>query len=75
MIAMANRKLAETMVAMVPPLCPNASKSASVLAASATVVAAISTMAEWPIANHRPTAMGRWPSCISLRVTLSMAAM
>jgi hypothetical protein len=30
-----------------------------VLAASATVVAAISTMAEWPIANHRPTAIGR----------------
>jgi hypothetical protein len=33
---MANRKLAETMVAIVPPLCPNASKSDRVLAASAT---------------------------------------
>ena len=30
---------------------------------------------EWPNENKNPTAKGRFPSCISLRVVLSMAAM
>ena len=33
------------------------------------------TMVEWPSEKNKPTATGRLPSCISLRVTLSMAAM
>lgn len=32
------------------------------------------TTTEWPIAKKKPTLTGRLPSCISLRVTLSMAA-
>ena len=42
--------------------------------ASATAPAPKATTAECPIANQKPTATGRWPSCISLRVTLPMAA-
>ena len=33
------------------------------------------TTDEWPRLNQKPTLMGRWPSLISLRVALSMAAM
>ena len=29
----------------------------------------------WPRLNQNPTLSGRWPSVISLRVVLSMAAM
>ena len=32
-------------------------------------------MVEWPSENQKPTETGRWPSAISLRVVLSMAAM
>ena len=45
------------------------------VAASATAAAATTTTVEWPRANQKPTETGRWPACISLRVTLSMAAM
>ncbi len=37
--------------------------------------ASTTTTAEWPMANQKPTEMGRLPSAISLRVVLSMAAM
>ena len=33
------------------------------------------TIVEWPSEKNKPTATGRFPSCISLRVTLSMAEM
>lgn len=33
------------------------------------------TMLEWPSENQKPTDSGRLPSCISLRVVLSIAAM
>jgi hypothetical protein len=33
------------------------------------------TTDEWPRLNQKPTLIGRWPSAISLRVVLSMAAM
>jgi hypothetical protein len=47
---------------------------------SATEVRAIATdkpktMVEWPREKKKPTATGRLPCCISLRVTLSIAAM
>ena len=33
------------------------------------------TIVEWPSEKKSPTPTGRWPSCISLRVVLSIAAM
>ena len=33
------------------------------------------TIVEWPRAKKKPTLSGRLPSCISLRVVLSIAAM
>jgi len=51
------------------PNCDNA------LAVSAMLTEAMAMIVEWPIANQKPTATGRLPSCISLRVTLSIAAM
>ena len=33
------------------------------------------TIVEWPREKKKPTRAGRWPSCMSLRVTLSMAEM
>ena len=33
------------------------------------------TIVEWPRENQKPTDIGRWPSAISLRVVLSIAAM
>ena len=41
----------------------------------ASRAAATTTTVEWPSANQQPTPTGFWPSAISLRVTLSMAAM
>ena len=32
------------------------------------------TTAEWPSEKKKPTPTGRWPCCMSLRVTLSIAA-
>ncbi len=74
--AIRNRKATDTPV----PISPPTSFMASNRSCSAAVVAAMSsdsptTTVEWPSENHRPTDSGRWPSSISLRVTLSMAAM
>ena len=33
------------------------------------------TIVEWPSEKKKPTLSGRWPSAISLRVVLSIAAM
>ncbi len=37
--------------------------------------ASTKTTVEWPSEKKKPTPSGRWPSGISLRVVLSMAAM
>ncbi len=58
-----------------PPTAFSASTFCSAPAVMATSTEAAKTMLEWPMAKNRPTLTGRWPSCISLRVTLSMAAM
>ena len=74
---MANRNSAETPVPI---------SAADVLAALKTGLqsrrrsmaishAKATTMVEWPSEKKKPTATGRLPSCISLRVTLSMAEM
>ena len=73
---MAKRKSAETSVPITPPI----SLTPSMRCCSASAVAAMAmepttTMVEWPSENISPTATGRLPCCISLRVTLSMAAM
>ena len=73
--AMANRKSAETRVPITPPTLLNWSKWVlSTVAVAATPAAARMTTVEWPSAKKKPTLTGRLPSCISLRVTLSMAA-
>ncbi len=73
---MANRNNAETPVPMTLPTASNRSRDpASAVAVPATPAAARITTVEWPIAKNKPTPTGRLPSCISLRVTLSIAAM
>ena len=73
--AIAKRKPAEKIVAMTLPAALSVSNCASALAVAAIATEAIRITALCPIANHRPTLIGRVPSCISLRVTLSIAAM
>ena len=41
----------------------------------ASSVTMTKTTDEWPRLNQKPTLIGRWPSAMSLRVVLSMAAM
>ena len=48
--------------------------SLSAFAVSATASEASTTTVECPSAKKKPTATGRFPSCINLRVTLSIAA-
>ncbi len=70
-----NRKTTDTDVPITPPTTLNVSKRPSSAAvASAIAAEASTTMVEWPSEKNKPTATGRLPSCISLRVTLSMAA-
>jgi hypothetical protein len=73
---MANRNSADTPVPISAPVSLKASKRDCIAAAVAAMAndAAITTV-EWPSEKKKPTAAGRLPSCISLRVTLSMAAM
>ena len=75
-IAMANRNNADTKVPTMPPKLLNASKRPcnSVVATAIATVSA-TTIVEWPSEKNRPTPTGRRPSCINLRVTLSIAAM
>ena len=75
-IAMAKRNDAEIEVPIKAPASLKAAKrSLSAPAASAATIAAKTTTVEWPRAKKKPTATGRLPSCMSLRVTLSIAAM
>ncbi len=74
--AMANRNRADTLALTTPPTALNwPSDPASAVAVPATAAAARITTVEWPMAKNSPTPTGRSPPCISLRVTLSMAAM
>ena len=70
----------ETSVPIRPVVCcrvedssATAPPSARTPAASST--ASTSTTVEWPSEKKKPTLSGRWPSAISLRVVLSIAAM
>ena len=75
-IAIANRNVADTAVPTKPPTCLAVSNRSCMAAAVAAIASdARMTMVEWPSENHSPTVCGRFPSCISLRTTLSMAAM
>ena len=75
MKAMANRNSADALVLMTPPTAFIESKrDVSADAANATPTDMRTTIAEWPSEKKRPTPTGRWPCCISLRVTLSIAA-
>ena len=74
--AMVSRKKAETRVPMTPPTSWMASNSCLKTSAVAAMAAeARTTTVEWPREKKKPTPSGRLPSCISFRVTLSMAAM
>ena len=73
---MASRKNAEAPVPMTLPIDLNSSKRPCSANAVAAIAATASvTDSEWPSEKNRPTETGRLPSCISLRTTLSMAAM
>ncbi len=72
---MANRNNAEALVLIMPPTAFIESKrDVSSAAAKATATDMATTMVEWPSAKKKPTPTGRWPCCMSLRVTLSIAA-
>ena len=76
MAAMMSRKAADTEVPITPPMAwKSSSSSLKVAAVAATAMVASTTTVEWPSEKNRPAATGRLPSCMSLRVTLSMAAM
>ena len=74
--ATAKRNSADTSVPIVPPTSLKDSKRpSSAVVATAMAADAITTTVEWPSEKNKPTPSGRLPSCISFRVTLSMAAM
>ena len=73
--AIRNRNRAEAEVETMPPIPLQASKRVcSAAAVAATAAATSRTTVECPMAKKKPTETGRPPSCISLRVTLSIAA-
>ncbi len=72
---MTNRKPADTNVPISPPISLNCAKRPCTANAVAAISAVASTMTvECPSEKKMPAASGRLPCCISLRVTLSMAA-
>lgn len=76
MIAMPIRKNTETNVPTTPPTSINPGKRrCRLLAVRARTREAANTTVEWPSEKKSPTVMGRVPSCINLRVMLSIAAM
>ena len=72
---MTSRNVAETVVPMTPPIDWRAGTSLTKAADMAMTTESATTIVECPSEKKRPTATGRWPSCMSLRVVLSMAAM
>ena len=79
MTAMAKRKIAETLVPISPPTCfsPELSSAAARDEGRARRHRRRQqqTTVEWPSEKKSPTPTGFFFSCISLRVTLSMAEM
>ena len=68
--------MAETLVPIAPPIELNqANLASSAPTDRATNNEAMMTTVECPSAKKNPAEIGRLPSCISFRVTLSMAAM
>ena len=62
------------------PIAPPTACSAGIVCVANVAATAIATdspmtIVEWPSEKKKPTATGRFPSCISLRVTLSIAEM
>ncbi len=75
-MAMANRNPAETRVpATAPKVVNESNRSLSEAEKTAIAMESAITIVEWPSEKKRPTPTGRLPSCMSLRVTLSIAAM
>jgi hypothetical protein len=75
MIPMTSRNVPETAVPMRPPTCRAAGMSLMIPAEIATRTVRPTTIVEWPSEKKSPTPTGRSPSCMSLRVELSIAAM
>ena len=76
MIAMPIRKNTDTNVPITPPTSINPGKRCCRrLSVRAMISEAANTTVEWPSEKKRPTVIGRLPSCINLRVMLSIAAM
>ena len=74
-MAMANRNVADTSVPTTLPIVLKFSNlDWSAVAVTAIAIESRTTIVEWPREKKKPAATGRFPSCISLRVTLSMAA-
>ena len=72
---MISRKTADTLVPMTPPIVWKSSSRPCIAAAvAAMAIEASTTIVEWPSEKKKPTAKGFLPSCISLRTTLSIAA-
>ncbi len=76
MAAMASRKNPETRVPMTPAMSLNRLNPCwRLMIVTAMTIVPRSRTSEWPMEKKKPTVAGRLPSCMSLRVTLSMAAM
>ena len=75
MIPMTIRNVPEIAVPMMPPICCAAGMLLTIPADTATRIVRATTTVEWPSEKKSPTPTGRWPSCMSFRVELSMAAM
>ena len=75
MIPISSRKTADTLVPISPPISRKLGMSLMNPAERAITTERATTTVEWPSEKKRPTPTGRWPSCISFRVVLSMAAM
>ena len=74
--ATASRKSADTPVPINPPTSLKFSNfDCNAFIASGRKIDATTTTVECPSEKNRPTEIGRLPVCISLRVTLSIAAM
>ena len=73
--AIASKNRADTAVPMTLPVsCSQLICVLKAVAVAAIAAEASTTIDEWPSENHAPTAKGRRPCCIILRVTLSIAA-
>ena len=79
-IPITNRNVPETIGPISPVAVCSAEPSSSTAPLSprtptTTSTPSAKTIVEWPSEKKKPTLSGRWPSAISLRVVLSIAAM